>query len=144
MTVEHRVGFGGVEWCGCGKAATSLPLQPLFNHFKTRLELHVIPGLNIKKILCSAHTVYLEVSISEQTEITSPHMKRDRNLAQTSRNQNRKRAKSQMHLDIFGSHMECHIPSPNYISKFFNTHTHTWKQTPLLFNFAGLAGCIMQ
>jgi hypothetical protein len=34
-----------------------------------------------------------------------------------------------MHLDIFGSHMECHIPSPNYISKFFNTHTHTHTHT---------------
>jgi len=48
----------------------------------------------------------------------------DRNLAQTCRTQNRKRAKSQIHLDIFGSDMQCHIPFPYFISTFFNLGTH--------------------
>jgi hypothetical protein len=51
-------------------------------------------------------------------------MEGDRNLAQTCRTPNRKRAKSQMHLDIFGSDMECHIPFPNFIYTFFNAQRH--------------------
>lgn len=29
-----------------------------------------------------------------------------------------------MHLDIFGSDTQCHIPFPNFISKFFNSQRH--------------------
>jgi hypothetical protein len=51
-------------------------------------------------------------------------MEWDRNLAQTCRTQNRRWAKSQIHLDIFGSDMQCHITFPYFISKFLNLERH--------------------